>query len=159
MSDSPLSKPATDALLPNLLDELRARAAMNASARPGNKAALFDALAAADITNVVVEFDGSCDEGQIESVTAYTGEAAVDLPAESIAISEPRWGSVSLERRACPIAEAIEAMAYALLEEAHGGWENNDGAFGIFTFDVAKRAIWLAFNERVMESVSSEYEF
>ena len=45
-----------------------------------NKAAVMDALAAADITSVTVAFDGSGDEGQIESVVAYAGEVTVPLP-------------------------------------------------------------------------------
>jgi ParB family transcriptional regulator, chromosome partitioning protein len=45
------------------------------------------------------------------------------------------------------------------LEETHGGWENNDGAYGEFTFDVANRTITLAYNERHMESDYSEHVF
>ncbi len=40
---------------------------------PLNKAALFEALAAAGITTAVVTFDGSGDEGQVEEVAAYAG--------------------------------------------------------------------------------------
>ena len=52
---------------------------------PLNKAALFDALAAEGITSVVVTFDGSGDSGQIEEITAFSGENELsDLPEGSI---------------------------------------------------------------------------
>jgi hypothetical protein len=43
-----------------------------------HKTLIFDALAAADITNVHIEFDGVGDSGQIYCVTAYHGEQKVD---------------------------------------------------------------------------------
>ena len=47
-----------------------------------------------------------------------------------------------------PVAEAIEQLAYDLLSLTHCGWENNDGAYGEFVFDVAKQSISLEHNER-----------
>lgn len=41
------------------------------------KAVLFDALAAASITHVIVKFDGYGDEGQIEDVAARIADAGV----------------------------------------------------------------------------------
>lgn len=41
----------------------------------GNKAALFDVLDAAKITEVVAEFDGKGDQGQIDRVTASRDSA------------------------------------------------------------------------------------
>ena len=34
----------------------------------------------------------------------------------------------------------------------HGGWENNDGAYGEFCFDASARSIHLEFNERFTSS-------
>src|ERR1017187_6492097 len=45
----------------------------------GNKGVVFDALAAANITQVHVEFDGEGDSGQIESVLAFRGEERAEL--------------------------------------------------------------------------------
>ena len=56
-------------------------------------------------------------------------------------------------------SEAIETLGYDCLEEDHGGWENNDGAYGEFTFDVAERTITLDYNERHMESDHSAHTF
>lgn len=159
MSDSPPSDPSAGTFISDYFEQIRARAALAETARPANKAALFDALARAGITAVIVEFDGSCDDGQIESVAARAGDAPVDLPADLITISAPRRDGAGLETRTCPVAEAIEVLVYALLSETHDGWENNDGAFGTFTLDVADRSIQLEFNERVMETAYSEYVF
>ena len=41
-----------------------------------NKAAIFDALAAANISLVSVEFDGEGDSGQIDNLTAYPRQCA-----------------------------------------------------------------------------------
>lgn len=159
MSTSPPSDLRAGTLLADYLEQRRARRALADAARPANKAALFDALAGAGITAVIVAFDGSCDEGQIESITAFVGEAAVDLPPGLIAISQPRRDGSEVDVETCPPAEAIETLAYDCLEETHGGWEINDGAFGTFTFDVAARTVQLDYNERVMGTVSAEHVF
>ena len=49
-------------------------------------------------------------------------------------------------------SEATENLAYDLLRQKHRGWENNDGAFGEFTFDVAAGMISLDYNERFTSS-------
>ena len=46
-----------------------------------NKTALFDALAAAGITTVIVNFDGCGDSGQIEMIEARASDDASALPA------------------------------------------------------------------------------
>ena len=127
--------------------------------RPANKTALFDALAQAGITSVLVRFNGEGDEGQIEEIDAVCGEAPAELPSREIEIAEPVWGSTEIRRTTLSVSDAIEALAFNLLEETHGGWENGDGAYGDFTFDVAERTITLAYNERRVETDYSEHVF
>ena len=136
-----------------------ARSRLAEEALPGNKAALFDALAAAGITSVVVTFDGAGDSGQIESIDARIGDDVAMLPTCDIETATPGWDGSELQRRMLPLSEAIEQLAYAFLEETHGGWENNEGAFGEFTFDVAERTIQLDYNERVESSEYSGHEW
>ena len=50
-------------------------------------------------------------------------------------------------------------LVYALLEQTHSGWENNDGAYGDFAFDVENRTIRLAYNERYVNSANSSHIF
>jgi hypothetical protein len=65
----------------------------------GNKAVLFDALAAAGITTVVVSFDGYGDSGQIEEIEVKIGDELGELPDERIEILDPVWGSPDIERQ------------------------------------------------------------
>ena len=126
---------------------------------PGNKAVLFNALAAAGIISVHVEFDGYGDSGQIEDITAKASDEPAELPDERIEIFDPVWGSTEIEKQTMTIREAIEVLAYAFLRQTHAGWENNDGAYGDFTFNVAERTITLDYNERYTETNYSCHEF
>jgi hypothetical protein len=131
-----------------------------AEARPANKAVLLDALGRAGITSVVVNFDGSGDSGQMERIDVHAGEAEAQLPEGQIEFVEPVLGYPDRsERSTHTVSDAIETLVYALLEETHGGWENDDGAYGEVTFDVAKRTITLDYNERHMESDYSCHTF
>jgi hypothetical protein len=42
----------------------------------------------------------------------------------------------------------LEELAWDYLYDNHCGWENNDGAFGTFVFNVPDRTITLEHNER-----------
>ncbi len=126
---------------------------------PANKTALFDALAAANITVVVVTFDGYGDSGQIENIEAKAGDEIVTLPADTILIARPVWGSNNIDPQSLSIHDAIEALVYSFLGQTHDGWENSDGAYGDFAFDVADRTITLDYNERRMESDYSQHVF
>lgn len=127
--------------------------------RPANKKALFDVLAAANITQVIVTFDGYGDSGQVEDVSALAGGAAVDLPGGEITIAQASWGSDDVKEHMLTIEQAVEQLAYDFLAETHPGWENNDGAYGEFTFDVATREITLDHNERYTATESYEHTF
>jgi hypothetical protein len=57
------------------------------------------------------------------------------------------------------LREAIEELCYGYLTQEHGGWENNDGAFGEFTFDVRAASIKLEFNARFTDYSTSTHKF
>ena len=120
---------------------------------------MFDALARAGITSVIVQFDGYGDSGQIESVEAVPAMLR-RIPSGPDGIRRAVFcGGDRVERSTHHPADAIENLVYDVLEETHGGWENNDGAYGDFTFDVGKRTITLDYNERHMESDYSVHIF
>jgi hypothetical protein len=116
----------------------------------GNKAAIFDALAAAGITSVNVEFNGEGDSGQIEAIVAFCaneatefGNESTELPTTPVNIQQLSWGSTHPVTTAVLLSEAIETLCYNYLEETCGGWENNEGAFGDFTSPLtAARLNW-----------------
>ncbi|SEO05623.1 hypothetical protein SAMN04488103_11149 [Gemmobacter aquatilis] len=127
--------------------------------RPGNKDRLFDGLMAAGITHVTVTFDGEGDSGQIESIAAWNGETAVDFPPVEIAYAALTWDDPEVEMRQLSLEDAVEQLAYDFLSDTHGGWENNDGAYGEFCFDAAARSIHLEFNERFTSSELFTHDF
>ena len=47
----------------------------------------------------------------------------------------------------------------ALLALAHGGWKNNDGAFGTVSFDLADGAVTLEFTGRFTESTRTQHVY
>ena len=77
MSDND-STPPTAFDASGFIEKDRAFTALSNSIRPANKTALFDALAAAGITSVLVHFDGSGDSGQIEDIDATAGEQSAE---------------------------------------------------------------------------------
>jgi len=66
--------------------------------RPANKAALFDTLRAAGITQVIVTFDGYGDSGQVEDIDARAGDKVANLPDAEITIwpAPIGWSGFSL---------------------------------------------------------------
>ena len=135
------------------------RAKLDAELFALNKTALLDALAFAGVTRVVVSFDGYGDSGQIENVEARAGEDPVTMPGVAIEIAEAVWDQAEPKRSFISIAEAVESLAYDVLEKTHCGWENGDGAYGDVIFDVAEGAITLDYNERYTASENHTHTF
>jgi hypothetical protein len=118
--------------------------ALRADALPLNKSALFDALAAAAIQTVVIEFDGCGDSGQLENITGLGVEnTEIPLPEDEIEMHEVQFEGPSISVVKRTVRDVLETLAYDFLEQTHDGWENGDGAHGEFTFDVATRSITL----------------
>ena len=84
---------------------------------PANKTALFDALAAAGITTVIVNFDGCGDSGQIEMIEARAGDDVIPLPTVQIEIASAVWGSATIDRQTRPVEAAIEILVYDVLSQ------------------------------------------
>lgn len=125
---------------------------------PANKAALLAALAAASVTSVIVTFDGGGDSGQIESIVAQAGESEIDLPDTPVELARTEFHTEEVTRTTTPLPDAIESFCYDVLESKHGGWENNEGGFGEFTFDVAAETVVFDFNYRIQQSENHYYE-
>jgi hypothetical protein len=142
------------------LAQEHARARLAESVRPENKAVLFEALAQVGITTVLVQFDGYGDSGQIEDISAHAGpDVAVNLPECNVEIARVEYGTLAIVRDTYAVRDAIERLAYDFLEETHGGWENNEGAYGDFLFDVGERTITLNYNERIETSEYTQHLF
>ena len=130
-----------------------------ASTLSDNKTALFDVLASARIDTVEVTFNGYADEGQIDGAVADGEGGDTDLQSIHVEIVRVECGNQIVTRQTLSVKDAIEKLVYDLLEQTYSGWENNQGAYGDFLFDVAERTITLNFNERIETSEYTQHVF
>lgn len=124
-----------------------------------NKAAIFDALAALKITEILVEFNGEGDQGQIEMLTFVRNGEPVLMPEATVRLQRASFGSTEIASSEYSLQEGIETLCYDFLEDEHGGWENNDGAFGEFRLDITKRTVELEFHGRFTDVSTSHHSF
>lgn len=140
---------STDAGFSDYRAILARRTALAETLRPANKAALFGPLATSSVAIVNVEFDGAGDSGQIETVE-YLGADGWPLEPDDtfITLAKPSHDGLTVEHMPHSLRDAVEHFVYDCLEETHGGWEIDAGAYGTFKFDVAARTIHLNYHER-----------
>jgi len=124
-----------------------------------NKTALFDALATAGIDTVEVKFNGNADEGQIDGAVADGEGGDTNLQSIQVEIARVEWGNQIVTRQTLSVKDAIEKLVYDLLQQTYSGWQDNQGAYGDFLFDVAERTIRLNFNERIETSEYTQHVF
>lgn len=132
-----------------------------------NRKAILAALSKIEATNVEVCYSGSGDSGQVDGVSILRDEETIDASQVMIDFEEEKshhnhetkqWERiVSTEPKSLP--DAIESLCYDLLEREHGGWENNEGADGLFTFDVKEGKIKWSHNEFYTETNTTEHEY
>jgi len=140
------------------LAQYDARTAAEAALRATNKDIVFDALAAAGIATIVITFDGYGDSGQIEDIEVREPDG-IDLNRIRIRLTVLDWRTEAPEEREVSLHESVEDLAYGYLKQTHDGWENNEGGYGEFTFDVASRTISLDYNERYEAVETYQHRF
>lgn len=84
-------------------------------ALPARAKALAEKLKALGLTQVVAEYSGSGDSGQIDGISWEPSAVKIDKAEEE-----------------------IQNFFYDVLEARYAGWENNDGASGNFVWDLTK---------------------
>jgi hypothetical protein len=124
-----------------------------------NKETIFQALAANGFTRVNVTFDGEGDSGQIDNLAGSVGDLLTKIPDQTVTVQSASWDGKEVTSQEWPLREAIERLCYDFLEQEHGGWENNDGAFGEFTLDVEAKTVELEFNGRYTDVHTSTHTF
>jgi hypothetical protein len=159
MTDTSDTTPQHAALLSDWEMKAVTRAKLEAELFTLNKATLLNVLTLAGVTRVVVSFDGYGDSGQIENIEAQAVDDPVTTPVAAIELAEAVWDQAEPKRSFVSIAEAVESLAYDVLGRTHCGWENNDGAYGDVTFDVAEETITLDYNERYTASENYTHTF
>ncbi len=125
-----------------------------------NKAAIFPALAAANIACVTIEYDGGGDEGNLEPPQAFDADnQPLEFPDTKVAIVTLGFDNLTRNEETHSLCDAIESAACTLLETTHGGWEDNEGACGLITFAVASQTITLEHRSRFVDYDTSERAF
>jgi hypothetical protein len=99
-------------------------------------------LKAAGVECVHINYDGCGDSGQIESI-GYTDRDGKPIdPAGKITITE----------------DQLMDLFYDLTQARHPGWENNDGAFGEFEWNLMDDTLKHTHNDRFTDYDTTEHE-
>lgn len=99
-------------------------------------------LKEAGVASVHIDYDGCGDSGQIESVAYLDAEGK----------------SCSLVSRTTISEDQLMDLFYDLTQARHPGWENNDGAFGEFEWDLKADTLSHVHNDRFTEYNTTEHE-
>lgn len=100
------------------------------------------ALREAGVARVRVDYDGSGDSGQIEQI-GYLGADGVELnPTGTLGLPE----------------DELMDLFYDLTQVRHPGWENNDGAYGDFEWDLTTDTLHHTHNDRFTDYNTTEHE-
>jgi len=122
-----------------------------------NKAGIFDALKEANIASAQLNYDGMGDSGCLEAASFYSKDnKSVETPGCSVAIEIFEFGATLIERKAMPLSEALETVAYDALEVHHPGWEINEGAYGTLKIEVEEGTITLCCSIRSTDYTETE---
>jgi hypothetical protein len=99
-------------------------------------------LKGAGVVRVDIEYDGSGDSGQIESLAYFDREGKEIDPAAMISITE----------------DALMDLFYDLSQVRHPGWENGEGACGDFHWDLTADTLQHTHHHRFVDSETTEQE-
>jgi hypothetical protein len=94
-----------------------------------------------------------------EGACARVNDDPIDFPPTTVKFHTASWNHPEISIKETSLANAVEDLCYGCLEQTHAGWENNDGAYGEFTFDIVERKITLDFNGRYTDTWSDAHTF
>ena len=97
-----------------------------------DRASLLKQLKNLGIEKVIAQYNGEGDSGQIDEID---------------------FGQISVPP---DIVNAIEGLFYDYLEQLYSGWENNEGAYGQFSWELRPDKIHLEHNTRVVSEETEE---
>lgn len=130
---------------------------------------VYDLLGGIGVESFVVVFEGGGDSGQVEEPGDFKpakvtkkAEKLLDEVVEGAKVSDGvRWhpggGQETIWKENPTLKGMIDSICYETLENAHGGWEINEGSEGTFFFDVKKRKVNFDFNERIIQTNLTQY--
>lgn len=99
-------------------------------------------LKGAGVQVVHINYDGCGDSGQIEGVTYLDAEGKPLDPAGRVTITE----------------DQLMDLFYDLTQARHPGWENSDGAFGEFEWDLTADTLHHSHSDRFTDYDTTEHD-
>ena len=124
------------------------------------------------LATVTIEFDGACDEGQIEYIACKTVDGSdgslnwpCEIPGKVRVHGHPSASSAAGQSigagasRPMTMHELVEDWAYDLLNQVEVDWVNNDGGFGEIVIDVNKGTVDCDMNQRFTDIIETHHEF
>lgn len=154
--------PSADADFAAILAREEQRTAIAATLETANRSALLNALAAAGVTMLVVNYDGCGDSGQFGEWNATLADgktvALADIETtECVDMAKVNY-DLTVEHVFEPLEQAVETFCYDVLEHRHSGYENGDGGRGEFVFDVGAGTIRLTHDDAYTAYDTTEHE-
>lgn len=93
------------------------------------RADLLAALRALGVTEVIAEYEGYGDSGNVEDITLQPNDVRLDAD----------------------LMRKLEDFAWSLAYNQHPGFENNEGGYGTLTWDISNNFITLDHADRYVE--------
>lgn len=115
------------------------------------------------VTEVVVEYSGGGDSGDVsdvsckpESLLDTLASRQIDIQHESGSFNGAQY-VYGVESMSCSIRQALQDFTLNWVSQDHSGWENNDGGSGSVRIDVLADRFALNHTEYYQESTDYEY--
>lgn len=167
-SDQPQQESApavtsSDTSLNEVLASIRQRQDNARSRLQINRRRIHRALKHLGATRAIVSYSGSGDSGQIDQVTIYKDQEQIKSEKKiSVLVATSKWSQEGgwierIKRKAMTLEAALEELVYDWIESEHAGWENNDGASGECTVEVAADEFLLEHITYYTESETTEH--
>jgi hypothetical protein len=128
-----------------------------------NKQVLVEFMRNSGINEIVIDFDGSGDSGQMDDVICYPEDKNNLLKTQLPLISchhrfaDGKWTLVE-ELGKAEAHDVAADISYSILENHYGGWEINEGSYGKIRINTNGSGS-IEFHERVIDTNYSEFEF
>jgi hypothetical protein len=133
--------------------------------------AVMTELVQRDIAEVVIEFDGCGDEGQIDSMhctkvdgTEGSLEFPSNIPGTRVSAGSMIWNHRASKYvnepvdRPAMMADILDEWAYELLQQTGVDWINNEGGYGQILIVPSADLIECTMHARFIDSITSHHE-
>lgn len=128
---------------------------------------LMSELARLGVKKAIVEYSGSGDSGQIDSIDLFDDDSAepnkllemvtnIKIKSRHGTWESGEW-KVTEKEEFATVQNALDEFCNQAIDERHGGFENNDGGQGEFVFDVDSNTIKYEHSDNIIVRETSEH--